>query len=189
MGICLCPNSYNIVRRKFIKLLQIYSQKLSEAVVPIENNSVLSTSQKEADDNINSNIQFIDNKNNSQQIIEPLSRYDVKSEKIKEINYLEKVDNNYNKSKTYLSTNTLNINNISEDNGCQINTIHIISKPKNPNNNMQVNSLFINYRFVNKFRGNLETVFEVRSEMSNSKFESKEQSRNGNSKFSKKVDN
>ena len=148
MGICLCPNSYNIVRRKFIKLLQIYSQKLSEAVVPIENNSVLSTSQKEADDNINSNIQFIDNKNNSQQIIEPLSFF------------------------LYIFL-----------------LVNIISKPKNPNNNMQVNSLFINYRFVNKFRGNLETVFEVRSEMSNSKFESKEQSRNGNSKFSKKVDN
>ena len=55
MGICLCPNSYNIVRKNFIKNLQIYSQKLSEAVVPIENDSVLSTAQKEADENMNSN--------------------------------------------------------------------------------------------------------------------------------------
>ena len=83
----------------------------------------------------------------------------------------------------------MNINNISEDNGCQINTIHIISEPKNQNDNIQFNSLFINYRLINKFKGNLETVFEVRSEMSNSKFESKEPSRNGNSKFVKKVDN
>ena len=83
----------------------------------------------------------------------------------------------------------MNINNFSEDNGFQINTIHIILKPKNPNDNIQINSLFTNNRLVNKFRGNLETVFEVGSEMSNSKFESKEPSRNGNSKFNKKVDN
>ena len=189
MGICLCPNSYNIVRKKFIKVLQIYSQKLSEAVVPIENDSVLSTSQKEADENMNSNIKFVDNKNNSQHTVDPLSQYDGKSEKIIEKNYLEKFDNNFNKSKTFLSKNTLNINDFSESNGCKINTIHIISKPKNPNDNIQINSLFINYRFVNKFKGNLETVFEVRSELSNSKFESREHSKNGNSKFGKKVDN
>ena len=190
MGICLCPNSYNIVRKNFIKNLQIYSQKLSEAVVPIENDSVLSTAQKEADENMNSNIQIVDNKNNSLQTIDPLERYDGKSESINKKNYLEKVDNNLNKSKTFMSKNTLNINDdIPEKKGYQINTIHIITKPENTNDNIKVNSLFINYRLVNKFKGDLETVFEVRSEMSNSKLGSKEPSKNGNSKFSKKFDN
>ena len=138
---------------------------------------------------MNSNIRFVDNKNNSQETIEPLLEYEEKSAKIIEKNYLEKVDNNYNKSKTFLSKNTFNINDFSEKNDCQINTIHIISKSKNPNKKIRFNSIFINYQLVNKFKGNLETVFEVKSEMSNSKFESKEQSKNGNSKFSKKFDN
>ena len=138
---------------------------------------------------MNSNIRFVDNKNNSQETFEPLLEYDEKSAKIIGKNCLEKVDNNYNKSKTFLSKNTFNINDFSEKNDCQINTIHIISKSKNPNKKIRFNSIFINYQLVNKFKGNLETVFEVKSEMSNSKFESKEQSKNGNSKFSKKFDN
>ena len=186
MGICLCPNSYNIVRNYFINIKQIYPQKTIEAIVPIDNNSVISTSQKEVEEIINSNIQFVDNKNNSQHSIESFQQNEGKSADI-EKNNLEKINNNYIKSKTFLNRCNYNINDCSDDNGCQFNSFQILSKSKNSIKNIQINSLFINYKFGNKFHGGLETVYEAKSEMSNSKFESKNNSKNGNSKFSRKV--
>ncbi len=173
MGICLCPNSYNIVRKYFINIKQIYPQKTVEAIVPIDNNSVISTSQKEAEENINSNIQFVDNKNNSQNTFESFQQYEGKNINI-EKNDLEKINNN-------------SINNCSDDNGFQINSLQVSSKSNNSIKNIQINSLFVNYKFGNKLHGNLETVYEAKSEMSNSKFESRNNSKNGNSKFSRKV--
>ena len=173
MGICLCPNSYNIVRKYFINIKQIYPQKTVEAIVPIDNNTVISTSQKEVEENINSNIQFVDNKNNSQNTFESFQQYEGKNVNI-EKNDLEKINNN-------------SINNCSDDNGFQINSFQVSSKSNNSIKNIQINSLFVNYKFGNKLHGNLETVYEAKSEMSNSKFESRNNSKNGNSKFSRKV--
>lgn len=141
--------------------------------MPIDNNSVISTSQKEAEENINSNIQFVDNKNNSQNTFESFQQYEGKNVNI-EKNDLEKINNN-------------SINNCSDDNGFQINSLQVSSKSNNSIKNIQINSLFVNYKFGNKLHGNLETVYEAKSEMSNSKFESRNNSKNGNSKFSRKV--
>ena len=181
MGICLCPNSYNIVRKYFLNIKQIYPQKTVEAIVPIDNNSVISTSQKEAEENINSNIQFVDNKNNSQNTFESFQQYEGKNVNI-EKNDLEKINNDLNKIQFNNS-----INNCPDDNGLQINSLQVSSKSNNSIKNIQINSLFVNYKFGNKLHGNLETVYEAKSEMSNSKFESRNNSKNGNSKFSRKV--
>ena len=156
-----------------LNIKQIYPQKTVEAIVPIDNNSVISTSQKEAEENINSNIQFVDNKNNSQNTFESFQQYEGKNINI-EKNDLEKINNN-------------SINNCSDDNGFQINSLQVSSKSNNSIKNIQINSLFVNYKFGNKLHGNLETVYEAKSEMSNSKFESRNNSKNGNSKFSRKV--
>ena len=182
MGICLCPNSYNIVRSIINNIkIQVYPKNSSELIVPIENNSAMSTSQKEIEENNNLINKSNEIKDSVDKRLDCLLEKDNKSVKCEEKNDSEKINNVYMKSNSMVLKPSANINIIKANfNIVQeqpINTFQFSkSKSLRVKNDFNRNNLNLN-----NLQGHLETVIETISEVSNSK-KSKEMSKNKETK-------
>lgn len=183
MGICLCKNSFNDVRINDL-ILQVTPKNISEILIPIENNSAMSTSQKEIEENI-----IIINKSNEMKDNSKENKIDFSLERDNKSACFEEKKDKEKVNKTFLKSNSLvlkpsaNIFNIKDN----FNIIHEqplnnfqFSKSKSLREQNLINSN--NYFFhFNNLQGHLETVIETISEVSNSKKESRVFSKKNNS--------
>ena len=181
MGICLCQNPNNIVRNTINNLLlQIYPKTVSEVQIPIENNSALSTSQKELEENINLINKSNEIKDNLEKKNDLLLEKDNKSANYEEQNNSEKINKTFVKSNSMVLKPSANIYNIKDNfNIIQeqpINTFQFSkSKSLKVTNNLNRNNYYLN---ITNLQGHLETVIETISEVSNSRIGSKDLSKN-----------
>ena len=181
MGICLCPNPNNIVRNTINNLLlQIYPKTVSEVQIPIENNSALSTSQKELEENINLINKSNEIKDNLEKKNDLLLEKDNKSANYEEQNNSEKINKTFVKSNSMVLKPSANIYNIKDNfNIIQeqpINTFQFSkSKSLKVTNDLNRNNYYLN---ITNLQGHLETVIETISEVSNSRIGSKDLSKN-----------
>ena len=168
MGICLCQNPNNIVRNIINNLLlQIYPKTVSEVQIPIDNNSALSTSQKELEENINLINKSNEIKDNLEKRNDLLLEKDNKSANFEVENNSEKINKTFVKSNSMVLKPSVNIYNIKDNfNIIQeqpINTFQFSkSKSLRVTNNDNRNNFYLN------LQGHLETVIETISEVSNS---------------------
>ena len=181
MGICLCQNPNNIVRNTINNLLlQIYPKTVSEVQIPIENNSALSTSQKELEENINLINKSNEIKDNLEKKNDLLLEKDNKSANYEEQNNTEKINKTFVKSNSMVLKPSANIYNIKDNfNIIQeqpINTFQFSkSKSLKVTNGLNRNNYYLN---ITNLQGHLETVIETISEVSNSRIGSKDLSKN-----------
>ena len=181
MGICLCQNPNNIVRNTINNLLlQIYPKTVSEVQIPIENNSALSTSQKELEENINLINKSNEIKDNLEKKNDLLLEKDNKSANYEEQNNSEKINKTFVKSNSMVLKPSANIYNIKDNfNIIQeqpINTFQFSkSKSLKVTNDLNRNNYYLN---ITNLQGHLETVIETISEVSNSRIGSKDLSKN-----------
>ena len=181
MGICLCQNPNNIVRNTINNLLlQIYPKTVSEVQIPIENNSALSTSQKELEENINLINKSNEIKDNLEKKNDLLLEKDNKSANYEEQNNSEKINKTFVKSNSMILKPSANIYNIKDNfNIIQeqpINTFQFSkSKSLKVTNDLNRNNYYLN---ITNLQGHLETVIETISEVSNSRIGSKDLSKN-----------
>ena len=181
MGICLCQNPNNIVRNTINNLLlQIYPKTVSEVQIPIENNSALSTSQKELEENINLINKSNEIKDNLEKKNDLLLEKDNKSANYEEQNNSEKLNKTFVKSNSMVLKPSANIYNIKDNfNIIQeqpINTFQFSkSKSLKVTNDLNRNNYYLN---ITNLQGHLETVIETISEVSNSRIGSKDLSKN-----------
>ena len=181
MGICLCQNPNNIVRNTINNLLlQIYPKTVSEVQIPIENNSALSTSQKELEENINLINKSNEIKDNLEKKNDLLLEKDNKSANYEEQNNSEKINKTFVKSNSMVLKPSANIYNIKDYfNIIQeqpINTFQFSkSKSLKVTNDLNRNNYYLN---ITNLQGHLETVVETISEVSNSRIGSKDLSKN-----------
>ena len=181
MGICLCQNPNNIVRNTINNLLlQIYPKTVSEVQIPIENNSALSTSQKELEENINLINKSNEIKDNLEKKNDLLLEKDNKSANYEEQNNSEKINKTFVKSNSMVLKPSANIYNIKDNfNIIQeqpINTFQFSkSKSLKVTNALNRNNYYLN---ITNLQGHLETVIETISEVSNSRIGSKDLSKN-----------
>ena len=181
MGICLCQNPNNIVRNTINNLLlQIYPKTVSEVQIPIENNSALSTSQKELEENINLINKSNEIKDNLEKKNDLLLEKDNKSANYEEQNNSEKINKTFVKSNSMVLKPSANIYNIKDNfNIIQeqpINTFQFSkSKSLKVINDLNRNNYYLN---ITNLQGHLETVIETISEVSNSRIGSKDLSKN-----------
>ena len=181
MGICLCQNPNNIVRNTINNLLlQIYPKTVSEVQIPIENNSALSTSQKELEENINLINKSNEIKDNLEKKNDLLLEKDNKSANYEEQNNTEKINKTFVKSNSMVLKPSANIYNIKDNfNIIQeqpINTFQFSkSKSLKVTNDLNRNNYYLN---ITNLQGHLETVIETISEVSNSRIGSKDLSKN-----------
>ena len=181
MGICLCQNPNNIVRNTINNLLlQIYPKTVSEVQIPIENNSALSTSQKELEENINLINKSNEIKVNLEKKNDLLLGKDNKSANYEEQNNSEKINKTFVKSNSMVLKPSANIYNIKDNfNIIQeqpINTFQFSkSKSLKVTNDLNRNNYYLN---ITNLQGHLETVIETISEVSNSRIGSKDLSKN-----------
>ena len=182
MGICLCPNSYNIVRNINNDLINIGLPKNgSELIVPIENNSALSTSQKEIEENINLVNKSNEIKDSLDKRLDSLLEKDNKSVNAEEKSDSEKVNIIYMKSNSMVLKPVTNINII------KANFNIVQEQPSNTFKFFKAKSQKVKNDFnrnnlnLNNLQGHLETVIETISEVFNSK-KSKEMSKNKETK-------
>ena len=181
MGICLCQNPNNIVRNTINNLLlQIYPKTVSEVQIPIENNSALSTSQKELEENINLINKSNEIKDNLENKNDLLLEKDNKSANYEEQNNSEKINKTFVKSNSMVLKPSANIYNIKDNfNIIQeqpINTFQFSkSKSLKVTNDLNRNNYYLN---ITNLQGHLETVIETISEVSNSRIGSKDLSKN-----------
>ena len=180
MGICLCQNPNNIVRNTINNLLlQIYPKTVSEVQIPIENNSALSTSQKELEENINLINKSNEIKDNLEKKNDLLLEKDNKSANYEEQNNSEKINKTFVKSNSMILKPSANIYNIKDNfNIIQeqpINTFQFSkSKSLKVTNDLNRNNYYLN---ITNLQGHLETVIETISEVSNSRIGSKDLSK------------
>ena len=182
MGICLCPNSYNIVRSIINNIkIQVYPKNSSELIVPIENNSAMSTSQKEIEENNNLINKSNEIKDSVDKRLDSLLEKDNKSVNAEDKSDSEKVNIIYMKSNSMVLKPVANINiikanfNIIQE---QPSNTFQFSKAKSQKVKNDFNQNNLN---LNNLQGHLETVIETISEVSNSK-KSKEMSKNKETK-------
>lgn len=181
MGICLCQNPNNIVRNIINNLLlQVYPKTVSEVQIPIENNSALSTSQKELEENINLINKSNEIKDNLEKKNDLLLEKDNKSANYEEQNNSEKINKTFVKSNSMILKPSANIYNIKDNfNIIQeqpINTFQFSkSKSLKVTNGLNRNNYYLN---ITNLQGHLETVIETISEVSNSRIGSKDLSKN-----------
>ena len=181
MGICLCQNPNNIVRNIINNLLlQVYPKTVSEVQIPIENNSALSTSQKELEENINLINKSNEIKDNLEKKNDLLLEKDNKSANYEEQNNSEKINKTFVKSNSMILKPSANIYNIKDNfNIIQeqpINTFQFSkSKSLKVINDLNRNNYYLN---ITNLQGHLETVIETISEVSNSRIGSKDLSKN-----------
>ena len=181
MGICLCQNPNNIVRNTINNLLlQIYPKTVSEVQIPIENNSALSTSQKELEENINLINKSNEIKDNLEKKNDLLLGKDNKSANYEEQNNSEKINKTFVKSNSMVLKPSANIYNIKDNFNIikeqPINTFQFSkSKSLKVTNDLNRNNYYLN---ITNLQGHLETVIETISEVSNSRIGSKDLSKN-----------
>ena len=152
----------------------------------MENNSVLSTSQKRLEENDISYIKYSDIKNNSEEKVNSITllQYDIRSAYI-EKNNQENIILNFIKSNSYIlqpSKNFFKINDNSDIIQDKQNNSFNLYKAKSQKNykNINPNNLYINYN--TNLQGRLETVVETISEVSHSKKDSKDIFKNNETK-------
>ena len=152
----------------------------------MENNSVLSTSQKRLEENDISHIKYSDIKNNSEEKVNSITllQYDIRSAYI-EKNNQENISINFIKSNSYIlkpSKNFFKINDNSDIIQDKQNNSFNLYKAKSQKNykNINPNNLYINYN--TNLQGRLETVVETISEVSHSKKDSKDIFKNNETK-------
>ena len=133
---------------------------MSEVQIPIDNNSALSTSQKELEENINLINKSNEIKDNLEKRNDLLLEKDNKSANFEVENNSEKINKTFVKSNSMVLKPSANIYNIK-------NNFNIIQEQPINRNNFYLN-----------LQGHLETVIETISEVSNSKRGSKDLSRN-----------
>ena len=150
---------------------------MSEVQIPIDNNSALSTSQKELEENINLINKSNEIKDNLEKRNDLLLEKDNKSANFEVENNSEKINKTFVKSNSMVLKPSANIYNIKDNfNIIQeqpINTFQFSkSKSLRVTNNVNRNNFYLN------LQGHLETVIETISEVSNSKRGSKDLSGN-----------
>jgi hypothetical protein len=153
---------------------------VSEVQIPIDNNSALSTSQKELEENINLINKSNEIKDNLEKKNDLLLEKDNKSANYEEQNNSEKINKTFVKSNSMVLKPSANIYNIKDNfNIIQeqpINTFQFSkSKSLKVTNDLNRNNYYLN---ITNLQGHLETVIETISEVSNSRIGSKDLSKN-----------